>query len=96
MSDINETLKKKIDDLDLDRRLNELVDQAESLFKRGVDTAADYASEHRDDVDRVLDRVSAQIDERTQGKYADKVGKVRGQLELGLTKLAERRPERDD
>jgi hypothetical protein len=47
MSDINETLKKKIDELDLDRRLNE------------------------------------------------QVGKVRGTVELGLAKLAERSPEDD-
>jgi ElaB/YqjD/DUF883 family membrane-anchored ribosome-binding protein len=93
MSDINETLKRKIDELDLDRRVNGFVVQAETVLKRAVETAGDFAHEHRDDVDRALDRVSSRIDERTDGKYAAQVGKVRGQVELGLEKLAERRPD---
>lgn len=93
MSEINETLKNIIDGLDLDRRVNEFVGQTETLLKRAVETAADFAHEHRDDVDHALDRITAQIEERTDGRYADQVGKVRGQLELGLTRLAERRPE---
>ncbi|MCW2712848.1 MAG: hypothetical protein JWP24_3042, partial [Marmoricola sp.] len=40
-----------------------------------------------------LDRITAQIDERTDGKFADHVDKVRGKVELGLEKLTERRPE---
>jgi ElaB/YqjD/DUF883 family membrane-anchored ribosome-binding protein len=93
MSEINETLKNIIDELDLDRRVNEFVGQTETLLKRAVETAADFAHEHRDDVDRALDRITAQIEDRTDGRYADQVGKVRGQVEIGLTRLAERRPE---
>jgi ElaB/YqjD/DUF883 family membrane-anchored ribosome-binding protein len=93
MSDINETLKRKIDELDLDRRVNDFVIQAETVLKRAVETAGDFAHEHRDDVDRALDRVSARFEERTDGKYSAQVSKVRGQVELGLEKLAERRPD---
>jgi ElaB/YqjD/DUF883 family membrane-anchored ribosome-binding protein len=95
MSRINETFKQKIDELDLDRRLNELTDQAEHVVGRALDTAADYAHEHQGDVDRLLTRVSTTIDERTEGKYADKVTRVREQLERGVSKLAERRPSGD-
>lgn len=91
MSRINETLKQKIDELDLDRRLNELTEQAEQVVTRAIDIAADYAHEHRDDVDRLLTRATTAIDERTEGKYADKVSKVRNQVDLGVEKLAERR-----
>ena len=91
MSDINETLKRKIDELDLDRRLNEVVDQAETRLRGALDSAAEYAAEHREQIDGVLDRLSTQIEQRTEGKYADKVDKVRGQLDLGLTKLTDRR-----
>lgn len=91
MSRINETLKQKIDDLDLDRRINELAQHAEQLVVRAIDTAADYASEHRDDMDRLLTRATTAIDERTDGRYADKVSKVRDQLDRGVEKLAERR-----
>jgi hypothetical protein len=40
--------------------------------------------------------VSTTIDERTDGKYADKVTKVREQLDRGVERLAERRPSSDD
>lgn len=93
MSEINHTLKNMIDELDLDRRVNELVGQAETMLKRAVTTAADFAETHRDDVDRTLDRVTARIAETTDGKYTEQVGKVRSQLEAGLAKLSEGRPE---
>jgi len=96
MSRINETLKQKIDELDLDRRLNDLSEQAEQVIRRTLDSAAEYAHEHQDDVDRLLTKMSASIDERTEGKYADKVTMVREQLEKGVSKLAERRPPSDD
>ena len=91
MSDINETLKQKIDEWDLDRRLNAVVAQAETALQRGVGLAGDYAHEHRDDVDRALDKVTAAIADRTQGRYTDKVDQVRDQVERGLGRLAERR-----
>jgi MT0933-like antitoxin protein len=95
MSTINETLKQKIDELDLDRRLNDASVQAEQVLRRALDTAADYARDHRDDVERLLTRVSTTIDERTDGKYADKVTMVREQLDRGVERLAERRPSAD-
>jgi len=96
MSAINETLKQKIDELDLDRRLNEASVQVEQVLGRALDTAAEYARDHREDVDRLLARVSTTIDERTDGKYADKVTMVREQLDRGVERLAERRPSADD
>ena len=96
MSRINETLKQKIDELDLDRRLNEASVQAEQALHRALDTAAEYADEHRDDIDRLLTRLSTSIDERTEGKYAEKVTKVREQLDRGVERLAGRRPSDDD
>jgi hypothetical protein len=91
MSRINETLKQKIDELDLDRRLNDAVVQAEKAVTRAVETAGDYAHEHRDDVDRLLARVSETIDQRTDGKYAERLTSVRAQLDRGVDRLAERR-----
>lgn len=91
MSDINETLKKKIDELDLDRRMNEAVEGTEQFLRRAVQTVGGLAHEHRDDVDRVLDKIGDAIDDRTDGRYADRVEKVRDSLDSGLGKLAERR-----
>ncbi len=92
MSRINETLKQKIDELDLDRRLNEAVDSAEKAAARAVEAAGEYAHDHRDDVDRLLTKVSTSIDERTDGKYAEQVLRVRSQVERGVERLAGKRP----
>lgn len=93
MSEINRTLKNMIDEFDLDRRVDDLVGQAETMLKRAVESAADFAQTHRDDVDRTLDRVTARISETSEGKYTEQAVKVREQLEAGLAKLAEHRPE---
>ncbi len=96
MSRINETLKQTIDAIDLDRRLNELTEQAEQVAKKALDSAAGYAREHRDDVDRLLTKVSTTIDERTDGKYADRLTEVRQRVERGVSRLAERSSPDDD
>jgi hypothetical protein len=93
MSDINETLKKKIDELDLDKRLNALVDDAEKTFHKVLGRAGSLAHERREEIERTFDRFSDVVDERTAGRYADRVEQVRERLDLGLDRLAERRPE---
>lgn len=95
MSRINETLKAKIDELDLDRRLNVLVEDAERAFHQAVAKAGTLAHEHRDDVDRTLDSLSERWEQRTEGRYADRVEQVRARLETGLDRLAEHRPPED-
>ncbi len=96
MSRINQTLKQLVDDLDLDRRLNGLVEQAEEGYQRAVASAGEYTHEHLDEVERLLDRVSEKIEERTDGKYADRVVQVRTRLIEGAARLADRRPRDDD
>ena len=91
MSRINETLKQKIDELDLDRRLNDVVDSAEHVLGKVVETAGGYAHDHRDDIERTLDKVTGTIEDRTEGKYSDRVDQLRRQLGTGLDRLAERR-----
>lgn len=77
---LNDKLKAAVDDLDLDRRLAELKQQA-----------GDLAAEHGDRVEKVLDKVESEIDTRTKGKYADKVAQVRRQVSTGVAKVAEQR-----
>jgi len=91
VSEINEKLKQMIDEFDLDRRVNELAEQAEVWATRAIETAAEFTHEHRDDVDRALDRISTKLVEGTDGKYADQIDKVRGHVEHGLTRFADRR-----
>ena len=92
MSTITETLKAKLDELDLDRRLDELTRATEDAVKKAVAHAGDLAHDNREKVSTLLDKAGALIDEKTDGKYHDQVTKVRTQVETGVDKLAAKRP----
>jgi hypothetical protein len=57
-----------------------------------VSLAAGYASENRTKVDGMLDKAERTIDERTGGKHAETVTKVRAQVDKGIDKLVEQQP----
>ncbi|HNJ78780.1 MAG TPA: antitoxin [Marmoricola sp.] len=86
----NETLKQKIDEWDLDRRANELAIQAERGVNLAMDKASELASQHQGEIASWLDRAGEMVDEKTQGKYAEQVAKVREGLSTSLGKLADR------
>lgn len=86
-----ENIKGKIKDADVEKQLTELVDEGEKLVKDAVTKAGDVAHERRDDVQGWLEKASGAVNEKTEGKYADKVTKVRDTLLGGLDKLAQRR-----
>ena len=92
-----ENLKAKIKDADVEKQLTELVDEGEKLVADAVSKAGDIAHDKREDVEGWLDKASGAINDKTEGKYADQVTKVRDTLLSGLDKLAERRsaPEPD-
>lgn len=89
---ISEKLKQVVDELDLDRHANDLVIQAEGMFVAARDKVATLAAERGDEVERLLDKVSTTIEERTEGRYASELGKIRDTVTSGLTRLAEHRP----
>lgn len=91
-NNIADKLKQTIDDLEIDRHVNDLVIQLETAFTTARDKVATLAAEHGDDVERFLDKVSTTIDERTEGRFAPQVGKVRETVSTGVTRLADHRP----
>ena len=91
-SNIADKLKQTIDELEIDRHVNDLVISAESAFHTARDKVATLAAEHGDEVERFLDKVTTTIDERTEGKFAPQVDKVRATVSTGVTKLAAYRP----
>lgn len=88
---INDKLKQKLDELDLDRHVNDLVVSAEAAVHSARLRAGEIAAERAPDVDRLLTRVSTSIDERTEGRFAPQLGKVRAQVNHGVARLAEQR-----
>jgi hypothetical protein len=91
MATITETLKNIVDEFEIERRITEIAEQAEKALLVALAKAGDYAHEHSSDIEGMLDKASTAIDERTDGKFADTLDKVKEQVNLGVTKLAEKR-----
>lgn len=91
MSDYTDKIKAKIKESDVEGKLSGLVDEGEKLVSEGMTKAGDLAHDKRDELEGWLDKASGVVNEKTEGKYADKVSKVRDVLLGGLDKLAERR-----
>lgn len=84
-------IKAKIKEADVEKQLHELVDEGEKLVTEAVSTAGEIAYDRRADVQGWLDRASEKVNEKTEGKYADKVAKVTALLLGGVDKIAEQR-----
>lgn len=88
---ISEQLKRAVEELDLERRLQSAAAAAEDAVFRGVGLAGQFVHDHRADIEGFLDRATSAVDGQTGGRYADQVGKVREQLSAGVASLADRR-----
>jgi len=86
---ISETIKAKLEQYEVERRVSALAAQAEELLEQGKARAGDLAREHRDDIDRVLDRAADAVSRRTDARHASWVGQVREHLDKGIERLAE-------
>jgi hypothetical protein len=53
----------------------------------------ELAYEHRDDLERLIDRAARAVDRGTDGKHADTIQQVRGSLERSVDRIAEQRPD---
>ena len=85
-------LKSKAEELDLQGKADRLVDAAIRAAQQSREKIGELADENCDNVERVLDKAGAAIDERTEGKYADKVAKAKDTVAGSVDKLAEQRP----
>lgn len=84
-----EQLKHKADEVHLQEKAKDFGDAVFQMAKAAVSAAAGYAQENREKVDGALDKASLKIDEKTGGKHADTVTKVRASVDKGIDKLVE-------
>lgn len=61
---------------------------------KGVTTTA--ANDHRDKLHEMVDKAAAVVDDKTQGKYSDKVAKAKGAAHSGFDKVADAAPARTE
>lgn len=88
-------LKHKAEELDLPTKANQLADQAKEAAQQAKEKAGELAHENRGRIEDLADKAGHAIDERTGGKYADKIAKAKEQVTRGVDKVAEGRPVRD-
>ncbi|KAB7743923.1 hypothetical protein GA707_10630 [Nostocoides sp. F2B08] len=88
---INEQLKTKIDELDLDAKLAQLAESAGAVLAQAKVQAGSLVHENRAKVDEIIEKASAAIDEKTEGKYHDKVAKAKASFAVGLDRIEEAR-----
>jgi hypothetical protein len=89
-------VKIKADEWEVQAKTEKLVAEVERAAHQAKDKAAEYADDHRDQVREALDKAGAKIDERTEGKYADRISKAKVSVFKGVEKLAEQRPAHSD
>ena len=86
---INDTLKAKIDELDLDRRLEELTVVTQKAFEEAKGQLGSLAYDNRLKVDEWLPKATDAFDAKTE--YSDKVAKFSASIEDLVDKVAEKR-----
>ncbi len=89
---ISDNLKQKIDELEIERHVTEAAAEIERTVIEAVQKAGSVTHERRGDIDGWLDKATEAINSRTEGRYADQLAHVRGQIESGVGKLADQRP----
>ena len=76
-------------ELGLPPKTEEVIRKADDFIADAVQSVGTFTGERREQISEFLDKAEKTIDEKTDGKYADKVGKARAQAEKGVAKLAE-------
>ena len=85
-----EQLKSKADEVHLQEKAKDFGDAVIEMARTVMSLAAGYAQQNRDKVDGALDIAEARIGERTGGKHAGTVTRVRASVDKGIDKLVEK------
>jgi hypothetical protein len=65
-----------------------LMDSFKAKLSPAKDKVSDLAQQHGDRIGQGLDKAAKTVDERTKGKYSDKIGSGTGKAKSALDRLA--------
>ncbi len=88
----SDEIKAKIKDAEIEKHLSSFINEAEEFVDTSVGKAGSLAHDKRDNVEEWLDKATTKVNEKTDGKYADAVAKVRQAVLTSVDKVAEKRP----
>lgn len=89
---ITATLKKTLDDLQLDQRVETFAQDLDRFSAQALETIGGYVSSREEHITGLVEKVATTLDTRTEGRFAGEIGKVAGLVQGGVTKLVEQRP----
>ena len=92
LDDVSRKVKQKAEEWDVQGKAEKLAAEVDKVAHEAKDKAAELADDNRGKIRENLDKAGAKIDERTEGKYADKVARAKQTVAGGVDKLAEQRP----
>lgn len=92
IDDVSRKVKEKADEWDVQGKVERFAAEVDKVAHDAKDKAAEYADDNRERIREGLDKVGSKIDERTEGRYADKLAKAKDSVTKGVDKLAEQRP----
>jgi uncharacterized protein YjbJ (UPF0337 family) len=92
LDDVTRKVKQKAVEWDVQGKAEKLAAEVDKVAHEAKDKAAGYADDNRGKIREGLDKAGAKIDERTEGRYSDKVAKAKDKVSEGVDKLAEQRP----
>ncbi len=90
--DVSRRVKHKAVEWDVQGKAEKVAAELDKVAHDAKDKAAELADDNRGKIRENLHKAGAKIDERTDGKYADKVAKAKDTVAGGVDKLAEQRP----
>src|SRR3954462_1008360 len=82
-------LRMKAEELGLETKAKDLQEATLQAAKQAREKAGDFTVENREKIDGYVETATTKIDEKTEGKYADKLAKVKVHVGRGVDKVAE-------
>ncbi len=70
-----------------------LMDNLKARLEPAKGKVSDLAQQHGDKIDRGLEKVAKTVDERTKGKYSDRIQTGRGKAKDAMERLAHKEGE---
>jgi hypothetical protein len=91
-----QTIRAKLEELEVEDRIEEVVSEVGELFSHGVTRAGTLVHEHRVDIDTFIDKAAEALDRGLDHRFTSRIDDVRVRLEQGVDRIAEHRSHPDD
>lgn len=81
-------MRQKAEEFDLETKAKKLQEAAAQAAHQAREKAGELATDNRDKIDSAIGKASSAIDERTEGKYSDRIAKVKDQVNRSVDTVA--------